>query len=128
RVGPLAPAVRAVLNANPVGRDPLREWDERAPILHLAIDHNRLSLPGLTPQDVAQQLQFRLDGFSVTEVRHGIRTVEVRARGLKESTPDLLALEIRTQDGRKVPLAQIGEQQVRYEDPAIRRYNRERCI
>lgn len=124
----IAHQVRAVMKTNPYAHDPHLEWDERAPILHLAIDHNRLSLTGLTPQDVAQQLQFQLDGFSVTEVRHGIRTVEVRARGLKENKPDLLALEIRTQDGRKVPLAQIGEQQVRYEDPAIRRYNRELFI
>lgn len=124
----IAHQVRDVMKINPYAHDPHLEWDERVPILHLAIDHNRLSLTGLTPQDVAQQLQFQLDGFSVTEVRHGIRTVEVRARGLKENKPDLLALEIRTQDGRKVPLAQIGEQQVRYEDPAIRRYNRELFI
>ncbi|MEY3122901.1 MAG: hypothetical protein RI993_1726 [Pseudomonadota bacterium] len=124
----IAHQVRDVMKTNPYAHDPHLEWDERAPILHLAIDQNQLSLTGLTPQDIAQQLQFQLDGLSVTEVRHGIRTVEVRARGLKDNKSDLLALEIKTQDGRKVPLAQIGEQQVRYEDPVIRRYNRELFI
>ncbi len=124
----IAHQVRDVMKTNPYAHDPHLEWDERAPILHVAIDQNQLSLTGLTPQDIAQQLQFQLDGLSVTEVRHGIRTVEVRARGLKDNKSDLLALEIRTPDGRKVPLAQIGEQQVRYEDPVIRRYNRELFI
>lgn len=124
----IAHQVRDVMKTNPYAHDPHLEWDERAPILHLAIDHNRLSLTGLTPHDIAQQLQFQLDGLSVTEVRHGIRTVEVRARGLKENKSDLLMFEIRTVDGRKVPLAQIGELQVRYEDPVIRRYNRELFI
>lgn len=121
----IAHQVRTVMKTNPYAHDPHLEWDERAPILHLAIDNKRLSLTGLTPHDVAQQLQFQLDGLPVTEVRHGIRTVEVRARGLKTGKPDLLALELRTQDGRKVPLAQVGELQVRYEDPVIKRYNRE---
>ncbi len=124
----IAHQVQDVMKTNSYAHDPHLEWDERAPILHLVIDHNRLSLTGLTPHDIAQQLQFQLDGLSVTEVRHDIRTVEVRARGLRENQADLLALEIRTQDGRKVPLAQIGELQVRYEDPVIRRYNRELFI
>jgi len=114
---------------NPYAHDPHLEWDERAPVLHLVIDNDCLRLMGLTPVDIAQQLQFQLDGIPVTEVRHGLRTVEVRARGLRDGAPpNLLGLEIRTQDGRKVPLEQVGELQVRYEDPAIKRYNRESFV
>lgn len=124
----IAHQVKDVMKANPYAHDPHLEWDERAPILHLTINNERLRLMGLTPNDVAQQLQFQLDGIPVTEVRHGIRTVEVRARGLRDGAPNQLAFEIRTQDGRKVPLEQIGELQVRYEDPVIKRYNRESFV
>ncbi len=121
----IAHQVKDVMKANPHAHDPHLEWDERAPVLQLAIDNDRLRLMGLTPSDIAQQLQFQLDGIAITEVRHGLRTVEVRARGLREDARDMLALEIRTQDDRKVPLEQIGDLQVRYEDPVIKRYNRE---
>ena len=125
KIREIAHQVKDVMKENPHAHDPHLEWDERAPVLHLAIDNERLRLMGLTPSDIAQQLQFQLDGVAVSEVRHGIRTVEVRARGLREGNPDMLALEIRTQDGRKVPLEQIGDLQVRYEEPVIKRYNRE---
>jgi multidrug efflux pump subunit AcrB len=125
KIRDIAHQVREIMAANAYTKDPHLEWDERAPILHLSIDNERLRLMGLTPIDVAQQLQFQLDGLPVTEVRHGIRTVEVRVRGLRDDSPNRLALEIKTHDGLKVPLAQVGELQVRYEDPVIKRYNRE---
>jgi multidrug efflux pump subunit AcrB len=36
--------------------------------------------------------------------------------------------EIETPDGRKVPLSQLGALEVRYEEPVIKRYNRERSL
>ena len=129
KIRDIAHQVKDVMKVNPYAHDPHLEWDERAPVLHFAIDNDRLRLMGLTPADIAQQLQFQLDGIPVTEVRHGLRTVEVRARGLRDGAlPNLLGLEIRTQDGRKVPLEQVGELQVRYEDPVIKRYNRESFV
>ncbi|MEW5057322.1 MAG: efflux RND transporter permease subunit [Cycloclasticus sp.] len=101
------------------------DWDERVPVLHLDMDPDRLRLMGLTPSDVAQQLQFELDGRPVTKLREDIRRVELRARGNKASIDDYQNLEIRTQDGRKIPLSQLGELIVKYEDPVIKRYNRE---
>src|SRR5690606_27674641 len=95
------------------------------PVMHLVMDSERLRLMGLTPRDVAQQLQFQLDGVPVTEVRQDIRTVEVRARGLRGVSPMPEVLEIKTQDGRKVALAQLGSLEIRYEEPVIKRYNRE---
>ncbi len=121
----IAHQVRNVMDSNPHIYDPHLEWDERAPVLHLSIDNERLRLMGLSPSDIAQQAQFQLDGVAVTEVRHGIRTVEVRARGLREGTLEMLNIEFRTQEGNKVSLEQVGELQVRYEDPVIKRYNRE---
>lgn len=121
--------VRAVMAADPNVRDPHLEWDERAPVLHLAMDVQRLSLLGLTPLDVSRQLQFQLDGAPVTQLRQDIRTVEVIARGAASrrlvDAGSLATFEVLTRDGRKVPLGQLGTLQVRYEAPVIKRYNRE---
>jgi multidrug efflux pump subunit AcrB len=124
----IAHQVRAVMAANPHTVDPHLEWDERAPVLHLTMDNERLRLLGLTPRDVAQQLQFQLNGMSVTRVRQDIRTVEVIARGQRTDRRMPQDLEIKTEDGRKIPLTHLGLLEVRYEEPVIKRYNRERFL
>ncbi len=125
----IAHQVREVMAADPNVRDPHLDWDERAPVLHLAMDVQRLSLLGLTPLEVSQQLQFYLDGTPVTQLRQDIRTVEVIARGAASrrlvDAGSLATFEVLTRDGRKVPLGQLGTLQVRYEAPVIKRYNRE---
>jgi multidrug efflux pump subunit AcrB len=121
----IAHQVRDIMVANPHTRDPHLEWDERAPILRLNMDTDRLRLIGLTPLDVAQQLQFQLDGVAVTQLRQDIRAVEVRARAVDAGDTRLEGLEIQTQEGRKVPLAQLGRIEVAYEAPVIKRYSRE---
>ncbi len=118
-------AVRDVMSANRHIRDAHLEWDERVPVLHLTTDPERLRLVGLTPNEVARQLQFQLDGTAVTTVRQGLRSVEVHARGGAADNGRPQAIELRTLDGRTVPLAQLGKLEVRFEDPVIRRYNRE---
>ncbi|WP_068638559.1 efflux RND transporter permease subunit [Thauera butanivorans] len=125
----IAHQVREVMASNPHVVDPHLEWDERVPVLHLAMDQARLRLLGLTPQDVSQQLQFQLDGLRVTQVRQDVRTVDVVARGAsggqRLDANSLSALEILTPDGRKLPAGQLGGIEVRFEEPVIKRYNRE---
>ena len=124
----IAHQVRGIMQSHPNIRDANLEWDERAPTLRLDMDTDRLRLIGLTPRDISQQLQFQLDGVPITELRQDIRTVEVRARGARGDALLPEQIEIKTQDGRKVPLAQLGTIEVRYEDPVIRRYNRQPAI
>jgi multidrug efflux pump subunit AcrB len=124
----IAHKVREVMAAHPNTIDAHLEWDERAPVMHLSMDNQSLRLMGLTPRDVSQQLQFQLDGVPVTEVRQDIRSVEVRARGSRATNPLPENIEIKTRDGRIVPLAQLGTLEVRYEEPVIKRYNRERSL
>ncbi len=104
---------------------PHLEWDERTPAYYLNMDPDRLRLMGLTPTDVAQQLAFQLNGFNVTDVRQDVRSVQVIARSAREGGLLPEALELKTADGRKVALSQLGELSIRYEDPVIKRYNRE---
>lgn len=128
----IAHQVRHIMATDPHVVDPHLEWDNRTPALHLTMAPERLRLLGLTPQDVAQQLQFQLDGVVVTQARQDIRTVNVVARateaGQRLDANALHTVEIRTQDGKKLPLGQLGQLQVRFEDPVIKRYNREPYI
>ncbi len=124
----IAHKVQEAMATHPNTVDAHLEWDERVPVLNLAIDSERLRLMGLTPSDVAQQLQFQLDGVPVTEVRQDIRTVEIRARGLKSTNPLPENIEIKTQDGHIIRLSQLGTLEVKFEEPVIKRYNRERSL
>jgi multidrug efflux pump subunit AcrB len=126
----IAHQVRELTEAHPNTFSTHLEWDERVPVLQLDTDPERLRLMGLTPRDVAQQLQFQLDGAPVTEVRQDIRTVQVRARAARPDGQALLpeSIELRTLDGRKIPLTQVGTVRVAFEDPVIKRHNRERYL
>ena len=123
----IANDVQAVMRANPNTRQVNQDWGERAPTARFVLDQDRLRLIGLTSQDVAEQLQFLLTGAPVTQVREGIRTVEVVARssGPERLDPAQLGdLTLTSQDGRLVPLSQIGHIEVRPEDPILRRRDR----
>lgn len=125
--------VRQVMQQNPHVHDPHLEWDERAPMMHLDMDADRLRLLGLTPLDVSRQLQFQLEGVTITSVRQDIRNVAVVARidrpWVAGDDPEVLnRLEIVTPQGRKIPFAQLGSVQTRFEEPLIKRYNRQRVL
>ena len=117
----IAYQVREVMMKNPNIVTPNLDWDERVPVMHLSMDVERLRLLGLTPIEVSQQLQFQLDGQTVTEVRQDIRTVDVIAKGLANTS----GFEVLTQEGNKIPLSQLGSIDIRFEEPVIKRYNRE---
>ena len=104
---------------------PHLEWDERVPTLYLDMDPENLGWMGLTPAEVARQLQFQLRGVAVTELRQDIRSVQLVARNARGEVIMPENLEIKTRDGRKLSVQQLGKWQVRYEDPVIKRYNRD---
>ena len=126
--------IRNVMEQNPHVRGAHLDWNERAPILHLNMDKERLRLLGMTPLDVSRQLQFQLEGVTVTQLRQDIRSVNVVARmaGLNHdarSNADILSrIEIVTPEGRKLPFSQLGEIETRFEEPVIKRHNRERVL
>ena len=117
--------VRNVMQQNPHMVDPNLDWDERAPTLDLDMDTQVLRTLGLTTREVALQLQFQLNGVPVTNVREGTRSVQVRARMAPTRGELLEGIEIITPDGTKVPLTQLGTATIAFEDPVIKRYNRQ---
>ena len=90
-------------------------------------DQDRLNLIGLSPADVAQQLQFLLTGITVTNVREDIRNVPIVARSLGAERLDptrLRDFSLMSRDGRQIPLDQIGHAQIRLEEPILKRRDR----
>ena len=121
----IAHQIRTLMTEHPNILMPHLEWDERVPTLYLELDPENLGWMGLTPAEVARQLQFQLRGVAVTELRQGIRSVQLVARNARGEVMMPEDLEIKTRDGRKLSAQQLGKWQVRYEEPVIKRYNRD---
>jgi multidrug efflux pump subunit AcrB len=144
----IAEQVRAVVAANPNTLDSHLDWGERVPVVRLALDPERLRLIGLTPRELAGQLEYQLSGLPATEIREDIRNVQLILRGLAGDGPasadgagpgsagsgaaitptSLAGINLKTLDGRTIPLEQAGELVIAFEDPVLKRYNREPFI
>jgi multidrug efflux pump subunit AcrB len=135
-VGPDAQALRKIAGqvrervaANPNTLNAHLDWGERAPVVRLKLDPERLRLIGLTPRELAGQLEYELSGLPATEIREDVRNVQLVLRGLVDTTGagagHLADINIKTLDGRSVPLGQAGVLAIDFEDPVLKRYNRE---
>ncbi|MBW8777659.1 MAG: efflux RND transporter permease subunit, partial [Burkholderiales bacterium] len=123
----IAAEVQKVLVASPMMRTVNTDWGTRTPTLHFTLQQDRLQAVGLSSSAVAQQLQFLLSGVPVTTVREDIRTVQVVARsaGNVRLDPARIAdFTLAGANGQRIPLAQVGQVDVRMEDPIIHRRDR----
>ncbi len=118
--------VRVVMADNPHLVDPHLEWGRQIPTLRLALDPARLAALGLTPAEVQQQLAGLINGRTATQLREGIRGIDVIVLANPEQARDparLDQLPIRSANGETVPLAQLGEIAVESELPVFKRRN-----
>lgn len=116
-----------IMRGVPDVRQANRDWGNRTPVLRFVPDQDRLNLIGLSPAEVAQQLQFLLTGIPVTQVREDIRNVPIVARsaGGERLDPARLAdFSLVSRDGRSIPLDQIGHSEIRQEEPILKRRDR----
>ncbi|MBX8486834.1 efflux RND transporter permease subunit [Pseudomonas cichorii] len=123
----IAGQVQKVLQASPMMRTVNTDWGPLVPVLHFSLDQDRLQAVGLTSNAVAQQLQFLLTGVPVTAVREDIRSVQVvgRAAGDIRLDPAKIAgFTLVGSAGQRIPLSQVGDIDVRMEDPILRRRDR----
>ena len=123
----IAADVQQVLDASPLMRTVNTDWGTRAPTLHFSLQQDRLQAVGLTSSAVAQQLQFLLSGVPVTAVREDIRTVQVVARSAGDTRFDptrVMDFTLAGANGQRIPLSQVGEIDVRMEEPIMRRRDR----
>ncbi|WP_241069766.1 efflux RND transporter permease subunit [Achromobacter insuavis] len=123
----IAAQVQKVMSASPMMRTVNTDWGTRTPTLHFTLQQDRLQAVGLTSSAVAQQLQFLLSGVPVTMVREDIRTVQVVARSAGDARLDPAKIgdfTLAGANGQRIPLSQVGNVEVRMEDPIMRRRDR----
>ena len=127
----IATQVRDVVEANPNMRLTHLDWGDRTLKLQLGFDLERLRLIGLTPGDAAVQLQSMLNGWTATQIRGGLRVVDVVVRGPlaeRRSLADIDDLTLMTSEGRPVPLSQVAYLRSFTEDAVLKRYDRSPMI
>lgn len=123
RLREIAAEVQQVMDASPLMRTVNSDWGTRVPTLHFGLQQDRLQAVGLTSSAVAQQLQFLLSGVPITTVREDIRTVQVMARAAGDIRFDptrVMDFTLAGADGQRIPLSQVGEVEVRMEEPIMR--------
>ncbi|MEQ9921820.1 efflux RND transporter permease subunit [Pectobacterium brasiliense] len=123
----IADKVKTVMLANPMMRTVNTDWGPQVPTLHFTLDQDRLQAVGLTSNAVAQQLQFLLSGVPITSVREDIRAVQVMGRAAGDIRLDpakIAGFMLVGSAGQRIPLSQIGEVDVKMEDPILRRRDR----
>jgi len=131
KVRAIADDVRAVMVANRKIIDPHLNWGEQVKSIRLEVDQDRARAIGLTPQEVAQNLQTLLSGFTVTQYREGIEHIDVVARAVAAERLDLdrlPTLTIATRNGVAVPLSQFARLNYEYEEPILWRRNRDTVL
>ncbi len=127
RLREIAANVATIMQASPLMRTVNTDWGPRVPTLHFTLAQNRLQAVGLTSNAVAQQLQFLLSGVPITTVREDIRSVQVMGRAAGDIRLDparIAGFTLVGANGQRVPLSQIGDVEVRMEDPLLRRRDR----
>lgn len=123
----IADKVKTLMQDSPLMRTVNTDWGSRVPTLHFTLNQDRLQAVGLSSNAVAQQLQFLLSGVPITAVREDIRAVQVigRAAGDIRLDPEKIAgFTLVGSAGQRIPLSQVGEVDVRMEDPVLRRRDR----
>lgn len=123
----IASKVEAVMQTSPMMRTVNTDWGQRVPTLHFSLNQDRLQAVGLTSGAVSQQLQFLLSGVPITSVREDIRSVQVMGRAAGDIRLDpakISGFTLVGSSGQRVPLSQIGDVEVRMEDPVLRRRDR----
>ena len=102
----IARSVEEIMRNDPNMRTVNVDWGERVPKLHFVLDQERLQLIGLSPEEAAQQLQFLLNGQTITQVRENIRAVNVVVRSAGPERLDPTKLEnftVMTRNGKADP-------------------------
>ena len=111
-----AASAEAVKTVNGVDIDSTVESDAKRFVIE--VDRQRAALLGVSQQSVANILGMALDGQDVTYVHQARERYPIPVRlevpvASKSDLQSLLALEVRSRTGQRVPIAEIASVQVR---------------
>jgi len=133
-----AERVAEVMRENPHASNVQFDWDEKAKVIKVDIDQEKVRLLGLSSQDLSTFLNTSLNGLTVTHYRERDKLIEVLMRGAVDERAKLsflqdLAIPTRPAAGegkalpgsaRSVPLSQVATVSYGFEDGIIWRRNR----
>jgi len=126
-----AEQLMAALRKIPGTIDIKQDWNNRVMTVKADVDQARASRAGVTSKDVADTLDFFVDGATATNYHQGNVEIPIVARGVKaerDSPESLRTLGIRSSSGGSVPVNQIADVYTIGELNRIVRYNQERTI
>ncbi|MEJ2221074.1 MAG: efflux RND transporter permease subunit [Desulfobacterales bacterium] len=126
-----AEQLMAALRKIPGSLDIKQDWNNRVMIAKADVDQARARRAGVTSEDVANALDFFIDGTTTTNYHEGNVQIPIVGRGVKserESPENLGTIGIRTSSGGSVPLNQVADVYTVGELSRIMRYNQERTI
>ncbi|MBX9684121.1 MAG: efflux RND transporter permease subunit [Hyphomicrobium sp.] len=128
KVREIAGDVRTIMRDNPHTVDVQFDWNEQVKHIALKVDQDRVRALGLNQQDISDALQFQLSGLKISEYREGTEIIDVVARATPAERFNLAGLRdlnILTSKGRPVPISQVATIEYGFEEPILRRRNRE---
>jgi len=126
-----AEQLMAALRKIPGTIDIKQDWNNRVMIAKADVDQARANRAGVTSEDVANALNFFVDGATTTDYHEGDVDIPIVGRGIKserESPESLGTIGIRSSFGGSVPLNQVADVYTIGELNRIMRYNQERTI
>jgi multidrug efflux pump subunit AcrB len=127
-----AEQLMAALRKIPGSIDIKQDWNNRVLTAMVDVDQARARRVGVTSQDVADTLEFFIDGTTTTDYHEGNIQIPIVGRGIpaERYSPDhLLTLGISPSSGEtSVPLNQVADLYSIGELNRIMRYNQERTV
>jgi multidrug efflux pump subunit AcrB len=126
-----AEQLMATLRKIPGTIDIKQDWNNRVMTAKADVDQARARRAGVTSKDVADALDFFVDGATATDYHEGNVAIPIVGRGVKaerESPESLGTIGILTETGGSVPLNQVADVYTVGELNRIMRYNQERTI
>jgi len=126
-----AEQLMAALRDIPGTIDIKQDWNNRVYTFKADVDQARARRAGVTSENVANTLEFFVDGATTTNYHQGNVQIPIVGRGVKverDSPDSLRTLDIRSSSGAGVPLNQVADVFTIGELNRIVRYNQERTI
>ena len=127
----IASEVAAIVRANPNAQNVHLDWNEQVKDIRLEIDQNKARVIGVSSQGLSTVLNSILTGYSITRYREKDQLIEVLARADTSERLDpgkLSEINVPTQSGKWIPLAQIAKIEYGFEEGIIWRRNRQPTV
>ncbi|MDA3898419.1 MAG: efflux RND transporter permease subunit [Desulfobacteraceae bacterium] len=125
----LAEKAKAIMRADPQARSICDDWRERVMVQDISYSQQKARLAAVERQDVGKALQSTTDGLIVDAYREGDELIPILLKYSSSGLDNLDTLPIWGNGEKSVPLKQVtGENEIQWEDPIIRRYDRRRVI